>query len=235
MKLTVREAARVLNVPENVIYRWVGEGSIPVSRVGGQIRFNRAELLEWATSRQIAVSSELTRDPDQDEGPLPRLIDAVTRGGIHHQVPGSDRESVLRGVINLMPMPDNVDREFVYQVFLARESLGSTAVGDGIAIPHVRNPIVLHIPEPCVMLCFLQQPIDFHAADRQPVHTLFTLVTPTMRQHLHLLSRIALSLRDPGFKALLKRQGGREEILREARRLEDAAAGPAGSGAEVGA
>ena len=70
---------------------------------------------------------------------------------------------------------------------MARESLGSTGIGDGIAIPHVRNPIVMHIPRPTITLCFLEHPIDFGALDGQPVHTLFTIVSPTVRAHLHLL------------------------------------------------
>jgi mannitol/fructose-specific phosphotransferase system IIA component (Ntr-type) len=90
-----------------------------------------------------------------------------------------------------------VDREFLYKVLLARESLGSTGIGDGIAIPHVRNPIVLHLSRPIVTLCFLERPVDFGALDGQPVNTLFTLISPTVRAHLHLLSRLAFTLRDP--------------------------------------
>ena len=55
--------------------------------------------------------------------------------------------------------------------------------------------------------------MDFGAIDDQPVHTLFTLVTPTVRVHLYLLSRLASALLDPGFKAALTRQAPREEIL----------------------
>ena len=59
-------------------------------------------------------------------------------------------------------------REFLYQILLARESLGSTGIGDGVAIPHVRNPVVLHVSEPVVTLSFLETPIDFHALDGKP-------------------------------------------------------------------
>ena len=49
MQLTVRDVARLLNVSEKTIYRWIKEASIPAYRVNEQYRFNRAELLEWAT------------------------------------------------------------------------------------------------------------------------------------------------------------------------------------------
>src|SRR5438034_985186 len=63
-----------------------------------------------------------------------------------------------------------------------REALQSTGVGDGIAIPHVRNPIVLHVSRPMITLCFLERPIDFGALDGKPVHVLFSLISPTVRR-----------------------------------------------------
>jgi PTS system nitrogen regulatory IIA component len=98
--------------------------------------------------------------------------------------------------------------------------MGSTGIGDGIAIPHVRNPIVLHIPHPSVTLCFLDHPVEFGALDGLPVSTLFTLVSPTVRSHLHLLSKLAFALRDPQFRAVIANRGSRDEILQEARRVE---------------
>jgi PTS system nitrogen regulatory IIA component len=64
-------------------------------------------------------------------------------------------------------------------------------------------------------LCFLEHPIEFGALDGQPVHTLFTIVSPTIKAHLHLLSRLAFALRQPAFAEVIARQGSREEILRE--------------------
>src|SRR5213076_3370625 len=49
---------------------------------------------------------------------------------------------------SVMPLPAQVDRELLLGMLLAREALQSTGIGDGIAIPHVRNPIVLHVAHP---------------------------------------------------------------------------------------
>ncbi len=89
----------------------------------------------------------------------------------------------------------------------------STAIGEGIAIPHVRNPIVLHLVRPTVTLSFLERPVDFAALDGQPVTTLFTLISPTVRAHLHLLSRLGFVLRDPEVKGAVVRQAPREQII----------------------
>jgi PTS system nitrogen regulatory IIA component len=63
--------------------------------------------------------------------------------------------------------------------------------------------------------------VDFGALDGQPVHTLFTFISPMVKAHLHLLSRLAFALRNPEFKALIARQAGRDEILASARRISD--------------
>jgi PTS system nitrogen regulatory IIA component len=111
-------------------------------------------------------------------------------------------------------------------VLLAREALASTGIGDGIAIPHVRSPIVLHVSEPTITLCFLERPVDFAALDGRPVRALFLLVSPTVRAHLSLLSRLAFALRDPGFKDAVARQVVRDDLLAELRRVEAALVQP---------
>jgi nitrogen PTS system EIIA component len=227
MRLTVRDAARLLNVSEKSVYRWIKDGSIPAYQVNDQYRFNRAELLEWATAKRIQVSPEIFAEPEGGQSPLPALGEALRAGGIHYRLSGTDKATVLQSIVETMQLPEEVDRKFLYQVLLAREALGSTGIGDGIAIPHVRNPIVLHLSRPMVTLCFLENPIDFGALDGRPVTILFTLISPTVKAHLHLLSRLGFALRDPKFKAAIVHHGSREEILDALRHVEAAIAHPA--------
>jgi PTS system nitrogen regulatory IIA component len=220
MKLTVHDAAQMLDVSEKSIYRWIKQGVIPAYQINDQYRFNRAELLEWATSRKISVSPEIFAEPEGGATPAPNLSEALAAGGIYYRMGGSDKASVLQAVVDVMKLPDEVDRKFLYQVLLAREALGSTGIGEGIAIPHVRNPIVLHVNRPMVTLCFLERPVEFGAMDGSAVSTLFTLISPTVRAHLHLLSRLGFALRDPDFKAAVMQQASRELILEALKRAE---------------
>jgi PTS system nitrogen regulatory IIA component len=220
MQLGVREVSKLLNVSEKTVYRWVNQGVLPAYRVNEQYRFNRAELLEWATSRKMNVSAALFDEPESHAAPIPDLVEALQAGGIFYRLGGADKEAVLRAVVEHMRLPDEVDRDFLLRVLLAREALQSTGIGDGIAIPHVRNPIVLHVPRPMITLCFLERPIDFGALDGRPVHALFSLISPTVRAHLRLLSRLSYALHDPGFKKAVTRQASREDLLKEARRID---------------
>jgi len=220
MDLTVRDAARLLSVSEKTIYRWIKQDSITAYKVNEQYRFHRAELLEWATSKKIGVSAEIFDEAGPSEANIPGLTDALTEGGIFYRLAEKDKHSILRAIVGYMRLPVEVDREQLLRVLIAREALASTGIGDGIAIPHVRNPIVLHVSKPTITLCFLERPVDFGALDGKPVYCLFTTVSPTVRAHLNLLARLAFALRDPGFKAVIARQGLRDEILVELHRVE---------------
>jgi PTS system nitrogen regulatory IIA component len=224
VKLLVKDAALLLDVSEKTIYRWIKQGSIPAYRLNDQYRFNRAELLEWATARRIPLSPEIFREEESEAASLPRLGEALREGGIHYRIGGGDKAGVLHHVVEAMRLPEEVDREFLYKVLMAREALGSTAIGDGIAIPHVRNPVILHLQRPMVAACFLERPVDFGAIDGKPVGVLFTLISPTVRAHLHLLSRLAFALRDSGFKAAVLSQASREELMGTVERCEQAVA-----------
>jgi PTS system nitrogen regulatory IIA component len=136
----------------------------------------------------------------------------------------------LRSLVEVLPLPEGIDRELLLRLFLAREASATTAIGDGIALPHVRNPIVLHVSRPLVTLGFLEQPVDFGALDGKPVYVLFSLVCPTMRSHLQALARLSHALHDTDFKAVVLRRGPPSEILREARRVEDTLQGSGKAG-----
>ena len=212
MELSVQDSARLLSVSEKTIYRWVKQGKLPAYRVNEQYRFNRAELLEWATSQRVNVSADIFNEPHNGFAPA-GLVDSLRAGGVHYRVGGKDKAEVLHSAVDLMPLPEKVDRQFLLQVLLARESLGSTAVGNGIALPHVRNPVVMHVARPMVTLCFLEKPMEFGALDGQPVHTLFTMLSPTVRAHLHMLACLSFALQQPAFSEVIARQGSREEIF----------------------
>jgi PTS system nitrogen regulatory IIA component len=221
MLWTVREVARMLDVRENVLLEWVANHGLPAEEVNGQLRFNRAHLIEWATLHKIELLPALFKEGESTDRRLPRLDDALDRGGVFHDVPGADREAVLRQVVDLLPLPGDFDRDFLYQVLVSRETLGSTAIGHGLALPHPRYPAVLPVDAPSITLCFLRQPIPYGAPDSQLVHTLFLLISPAVPVHLQLLGRLSLGLRDPDFLAVVQRKGRTAEVLAQAQRLEE--------------
>jgi nitrogen PTS system EIIA component len=212
VELKPRDVARLLNVSEETIDRWAREGILPAHRVHDHYQFNRVELQEWAASHGHRVSPDLFA-PNGSAVELPSLAAAIVRGGVHHGVQGRTREQVLEAVSNLPRIPAGVDRGLLYQLLVGREALASTGVGSGIAIPHPRDPVVVQVDEPCVFLCLLAQPVDFGALDGQPVHTLFTLLSPTIHSHLQILSRLSFVLHDATLVGMLRSQAPEAAIL----------------------
>ena len=143
----------------------------------------------------------------------PSLLESLLAGGILRGIPGEDAASALRALVDRLSLPEDVDRDYLYEVMIAREDLGSTGIGEGIAIPHVRDPLVLTVPRPIVTLCFLEKAVDFKAVDGQAVDVLFAIVCPTVKDHLHLLSRLGYALRDEGFRSVVRARAADEVLL----------------------
>ena len=218
MKLNVRDAATLLNVSTKTIYRWLADGRVPGYRVNNSYRFDRAELLEWATAQRLEVAPLGTVAGFQAEPP-PGFAEALAAGGVHYRVEGTTRDAVLEHAATMLPGIAESERTLVFQALRAREELATTAVGDGRALSHLRNPLRFHIDRPAVALCFLDQPVDWGSLDGTPVSALFVIVASTVRSVLQLHSRTWFALRDAAFRAAVDGQASRQAIHAEAARL----------------
>ena len=222
MHLNVREVSKLLKVSEKKVYDWIKRGILRADRVNDQYRLHRSDLLERTSSREIDIPAQIFEVTSYAGVFIPGLAEALNAGGIFYGLKGDDKAAVLSAIVNSLALPSNTDRESLAQLLLAREALGSTAIGEGIAIPHVRRPILLNTSSPAISLCFLEKPVDFGAFDGQPVFAIFLLISPTARMHLHLLSRLSFALHDSQLKAALVHRAARDEILAEFERVERA-------------
>ena len=222
MDLTAREVARLLQESERTVFHLADSGQLPAHRVQEQYRFNSVEVQEWAarSSHRIApeVLAAVTGRP-----PATGLHAALRLGGIHAGINSDRRDTVLATVAALPTWPPAVDRELLRQLLIGRERVASTAIGDGVAIPHPRDPLVLGVDQPVIALCLLVRPIDFGASDGRPVHALFALLSPTVRQHLQTLAALAFALHDEPLRTLLRDAASADAILARVLSLETAA------------
>ncbi len=218
MQLDVRDVARMLRVSEQRVYQWVDKESLPGNWVNGRFCVNRVDFLEWVAHRR-EVSKEFLKTEFTDPSGEISLADALRLGGIEYGIAAGDKLTALQAIIDCLHLPPTFNRAELLELFRARETAGSTAMGDGLAIPHPRHPVILPIERPVVNLCFLSQPIEFGAADKGPVNTLFVMVCPTVAAHLTLLARLATALHDEEFRGLIRRKAPEEAIIEAAERL----------------
>ncbi|MFG3454031.1 PTS IIA-like nitrogen regulatory protein PtsN [Pseudomonas knackmussii] len=123
-----------------------------------------------------------------------RIENILTPGRSLVNVPGGSKKRVLEQIAKVLgqDLPD-LDSQTIFESFIAREKLGSTGFGNGIAIPHCRMP---GCASPLSAVLRLDTPVDFDAIDGAPVDLLFVLLVPEAAtdEHLELLRQIASML-----------------------------------------
>ncbi len=226
MQLTLRQVASYLDVPDSTVRHWITSRDLPAHRVNERLYCNAIELWEWAVEHGVPVSKSLLEQAQRAPDAVPPLSTLIAEGGVHRDVPGATKAEVLRQVVARLPLPADVDREFLISVLEAREAMGSTGIGDGIAIPHVRNPILLHVARSFVAACLLTHPVEFDAVDGKPVHALFLVVSPTVPAHLRILAQLGYTLRDPELRRLLSTAAPTAAILERIAAIEATTSAP---------
>jgi PTS system nitrogen regulatory IIA component len=120
-----------------------------------------------------------------------RLESILTPGRSQVNAPGGSKKRVLELIANLIAREQpGLDPSELFEALIARERLGSTGFGNGIAIPHCRLP---NCNAPISAVLRLDAPVDFDSIDGVPVDLLFVLVVPPAAtdEHLELLRQIA--------------------------------------------
>jgi PTS system nitrogen regulatory IIA component len=216
--LSVKEAAELLKVSEKTIYRWIRQGVIPAFKFQGQYRFDNQELESWARYKRIG--SGLGGSASLEDEEAVNLFRAVQQGGIHYKIEGTTPPEVYTHAVEFFPLRAGALkslRETLRTTLIERESLVSTAIGQGIALPHPRHPRDWGFDGPAVGIFFLQQPVDFKAMDGQAVFVLFILLCPTVKSHLKMLSQVSHLVHNAEMQAFLRREPTRTELMERIR------------------
>ncbi|MDO8580505.1 MAG: PTS sugar transporter subunit IIA [Candidatus Omnitrophota bacterium] len=220
MELTINDIVKIFAVSEERVNNWIEKKNMPCIKANEQYRFNYIELLDWALQKKINLTPEILTLGDRENYSSDSLYQAIKNGHIYYDIPGDSREEVLKAIVDLLPLPPKLNRKSLWQMLVAREEMMSTSVGNGVAIPHVRNPVILQMEHPSITLCFLKKPVDFKAIDGKPVFILFTILSPSVKKHLAILSRLAFCLQNAKLKQYLHAKATQEQILAEIRILE---------------
>jgi len=220
MQLTFRDVLEAFHVSEKRVHDWITKMDMPYTKVNEQHRFNYISLVDWALEKKIKLTPEVLALGDREKNNSGVLYQAIKIGHIYYDFPGDNPEEVLRAIVDVLPLPPRLNKESLLAMLIAREKMMTTAIGNGIAIPHVRNPVVLSVERPCVTLCFLKNPVDFKALDRKPVFAVFTILSPSVKEHLAVLSRLAFCLQKTRLQEYLLERASSEKILAEVMVLE---------------
>ena len=142
------------------------------------------------------------------------LADLLTPERTASQVPGVSKKRLFETLARLIS-DDQISLSYdeVLSQLVAREKLGSTGLGEGIAIPHCR---IDNCSQPTGTLLTLAEPIDFDSTDNQPVDLVFALLVPAEahQQHLETLAGLARLFSQPKFCDELRKVQGSDELFK---------------------
>ena len=145
---------------------------------------------------------------------MQKIIDFLKEGAIVPDLKATDKESVIKELVTLLKDIGEIsDQEKIVEIILEREKLGSTGIGQGIAVPHAKTDDVKQI---VVAFGLSQKGVNFESLDEEPVYLIFLVLAPVdaTGMHLKLLAKIARLLKDKVFRNSLKScKGKRREIF----------------------
>ncbi|MGI5058448.1 PTS sugar transporter subunit IIA [Treponema pectinovorum] len=133
-------------------------------------------------------------------------------GGIYKDIEGETATEVFKSICSKIDLPKELAPRVLYDALCARESILSTAVGNGIAIPHSQHPILKEDINQRIYICHLKEPIDMHAMDGLMVRTMIIPLSSSVKTHLQMISRLARLLAKSDFKKALELKLGIDEI-----------------------
>jgi len=211
MELNSAQVGCLLKLDESVVRGLARAQKLPHVRSQGRYRYNRQAILEWALLHNHPLN--LSEQNVQADRSLPPLNHVFSPRHFYYDVPGANFAEAVRAALDRLDLPPGNDKDLICDLMISRERLMTTAFGGGVALPHVRVPVVVNAPGPVFGVFFLRHPIEMNALDGQPVHTLFVLLCLTPKQHLELLARLAFLLRHQEFITLLRERRKPETIM----------------------
>src|SRR5260370_27045872 len=144
-----------------------------------------------------------------------KLSDFVVREAIIVDLQATGKEDAIREIVGSLSRAGRLgegDLESVARAILGREELGSTGIGQGVAVPHTRHPTVDRL---IGTVALSRRGVDFAALDGDPVDIFFLLISPPNQpgDHLRALENISRHLKDERFVSFLRQAKTRENVV----------------------
>lgn len=145
-----------------------------------------------------------------------RVRELLSPERTHFDIDGGSKKRLFDQVAGLAASScPGLGEQQIFDALIARERLGSTGIGEGIAIPHCR---LASCEKPIGLLIRLSEAIDFDSVDSRPVDLIFVLLVPEQNpeQHLKTLSHLAALFNEPEFRDDLRQSHSAEDLYRRA-------------------
>lgn len=147
------------------------------------------------------------------------LSELIRNGEFFYGVEGTVPEQIYKYVTEKMSIDSGVDKKVIYDALCARETIMSTAVGNGIALPHARTPVIKNDDKQMVHVVYLKEPIDMNAPDGRSVYAMFVILTSNPQTHQEILTALVSAIGNIKVRKLLEAHADKDTLLREIEKI----------------
>ena len=152
-----------------------------------------------------------------------QLLDFIATDAILPDLQANSKEEAIRAMVASLRDRGRVpeaDEEGVIDALMKREELGSTGIGNGVAVPHTKHPAVDKL---VATVALVHDGLEFASLDGEPVHILFLLISPpeSTPEHLRALETVSRHLKNNTFCKLLRQATAKDEVVELLREADD--------------
>lgn len=143
------------------------------------------------------------------------IQDLLTPGRVVHGLAATSKKRLLEQMSAVLADSEpGLDAHAIFESLIERERLGSTGIGDGVALPHGR---IAGLRRAMVAFATLARELNYDSIDQKPVRMVFALLVPVeaQQEHLEILRQVATLLRDPATRQRLLAAGDADELYRQ--------------------
>lgn len=226
--MTLEDAAKFLNLSADAV-RVLVEKGFTRKDADGRMFVKTEEIREWVhrgiKDLSLTQLNKLERGYDEEAMVIHPLLDPKC---IRRKLMGASKSAVLGELVDMLVDHGGVDGKYRKKIFKAvidRERMCSTALADGVAIPHPREPLTGIIKKPRLVLGLSWHGLDFESFDGKPTHVVVLLCTPKLDQHLHLLARLTRLLSNVKMRVALCRAKDEAGVIETFASFEEAMRG----------
>lgn len=202
--MNLEQLAAYLRRDLREVTKLASRGHLPGQKVAGQWRFARAEINHWLETQLPGYSEEELSDLERADPhfaePEHVITPLLSEASIAVPLPASTRASVLRELVRLAEQSWQVyDPDAIHEAVKAREEMGSTALANGVAIPHPRRPLAKALGESVIAFGRTASGVPFGAENGNLTDLFFLVCCRDDRTHLRVLARLSRLLLRPHF------------------------------------
>jgi PTS system nitrogen regulatory IIA component len=194
--LTLKEIAQILKMNERTVLKMAQTGAIPAAKIGSQWRF-RSDLIDrWLEEAMLGNAETLRSGAEPTRSVLMPVTEMLDESLVKLDLESSNGKDALSELVQLLVDAGTLEQaDGFLGKLLDREKLMTTALGDGVAFPHPREPQGSLFARPKVVVGISSRGVDFDSLDGKPVHIIFLICASDDRSHLSILALLTRVVR----------------------------------------